>query len=292
MKTEKAQHPAAPHHGGGEGGPGDARAAYQRRRGDVAPDARSFWDERGDLLDAGLLGAGRFERYLATFRRKLLPLVHRQSVVEGLLALDDPAEQRRFFDRRWNTLRWRSLFRIFFSRAVMARLGRSPEQFAQVEGAVADRLLARTEHVLTAIPAARNPFIQWILGGAYPDLEAAHPYLSRGGHARLGEVAGRITLTHDSLEEHLPTVEPGRYSAFNLSNIGEYLPEAVWDTLYARLVASARPGARVAYWNLFVPRARPDALADRVAVDPEGDAARMAADRAFFYGAFRREVIT
>ena len=47
-------------------------------------------------------------------------------------------DQRAFYRARWDTWRWRALFRVFFSRAVMGRLGRDPEFFAGVEGPVAD----------------------------------------------------------------------------------------------------------------------------------------------------------
>jgi S-adenosylmethionine-diacylglycerol 3-amino-3-carboxypropyl transferase len=271
--------------------PGDARAAYRRTSEALDDDARAFWDEHQALLDEGALRCGKFERYLAMFRQRVLPLVHSRAVIDGLLALDRPEAQRRYFDARWNSRRWRALFRVFFSRRVMARLGRSPEHFAQVHGSVAERLLARTEHVLTELPVRQNPFLQWILTGGYPDLEVAHPYLTRAGFARLKERADRVALVHASLEEHLPAAGAGAYSAFNLSNIGEYLPVEVFDDLYGHLLRAARPGARIAYWNLFVPRQRPEALADRVRRHPERAGALLARDRAFFYGAFHLETV-
>jgi S-adenosylmethionine-diacylglycerol 3-amino-3-carboxypropyl transferase len=57
------------------------------------------------------------------------------------------------------------------------------------------------------------------------------------------------------------------------------------------IVRAARPGARVAYWNLLVDRHRPDAMADRLDRRVEEAARLLASDRAFVYGGFQIEVV-
>ena len=74
-----------------------------------------------------------------------------------LLEPRTPEERRRFYEQRWDTWRWRLLFRLFFSRTVMGRLGRDPEFFRYVEGDVAASILARTRHALTVLDPADNP---------------------------------------------------------------------------------------------------------------------------------------
>jgi len=50
------------------------------------------------------------------------------------------------------------------------------------------------------------------------------------------------------------------------------------------LIARGRPGCRLVYWNMMVPRGRPACLADRLrSLDAEAEALH-ARDRAFFYG--------
>jgi S-adenosylmethionine-diacylglycerol 3-amino-3-carboxypropyl transferase len=55
---------------------GDRRGLYTRCRSQLSNDARAFWDAHGAAIDAGIGGAGKFERYFATFRQRVLPLVH------------------------------------------------------------------------------------------------------------------------------------------------------------------------------------------------------------------------
>jgi S-adenosylmethionine-diacylglycerol 3-amino-3-carboxypropyl transferase len=241
------------------------------------------------LIREGVLGSGRLEQFLGAFRRFLLPAIHRASTVRALLSLRDLEAQREFFRERWNTAAWRAAFRLFFSRTAIALFGRSPEQFAQVEGAVADVLLARAERALTHVPIGTNPYLEWILTGAYRDPPRARTYLSREGHAGLLAARERIQLVHAELGEHLRTCN-ARYDAFNYSNLFEYVSADEHAELLKLTLAAARPGARIAYWNLFVHRARPESLARRLERREPEAAALHEVDRAFLYGAFQLEV--
>ncbi len=265
---------------------GDPLDAYRELEPRLGAACRAYWRAHQELLADGVLGAGRFERYLGTFTRRVLPLIHTRSRIGQLIDAKPATEQRAWHDRHWSTLRWRGLFRVFFSRWVMARRGRSPEQFAQVQGSVAERILSRCDQVLGGQDLSDNPYVQWILEGAWRSVAIAHPYLTPQGHAGLLEAAERVRWVHASLEEHLPSCDPGAYTAYNLSNIGEYLPAPVWEALYAQLLRVAAPGARIATWNLFVARSCPTAHGDRIQRHPERSAALLAQDRVPFYGAF------
>ena len=82
----------------------------------------------------------------------MIPLIHSRRAVEELLREKDEAARHEFYDRRWNNLRWKLMFRVFFGRFVMGRLGRDPEFFRYVEGAVSERILARSRYALTVLP--------------------------------------------------------------------------------------------------------------------------------------------
>ena len=130
----------------------------------------------GKEIDAGIGGAGKFERYFGLFRRRLMPLVHSRSRIDRLLRGGDPAERQRFYQQHWNTWRWRLLFKLFFSRFVMGRMGRDPSFFRYVEGSVAEHILKHTHYALTALDPADNPYLHWILKGTHG---AALPYALR-----------------------------------------------------------------------------------------------------------------
>jgi S-adenosylmethionine-diacylglycerol 3-amino-3-carboxypropyl transferase len=264
---------------------------YHELRPHLSQMARDWWDGHEVEIRTGLLRCGRFERYLESFRTRALPLVHRRKTVEALLEPKTIEEQHRFFRDHWDTRRWRALFRVFFSQFVMAKAGRSAAQFAHVDGPVSAEFMRRAAHVLTEIPIASNPFVQWIMRGQYPDLECTHPYLSEAGHRALRAAAGRLKLVHTDLLTHLGAQPAGTYQAFNLSNVPEYLSETEHTALLRAVVGAASPGARLAYWNLLVPRCRPEAMADRLERHPTTAAALLRGDRAFVYGGFVLETV-
>lgn len=256
---------------------------YRRCRPLLAPDVQSFWDAHAAAIAGGIGGAGKFENYFRLFRERVLPLVHGRRTVEALLRGGAPAEREKFYAERWDTWRWRLLFKVFFSRFMMGRLGRDPAFFKYVEGSVAERILARTRHALVALDPAANPYLHWILTGTH---DAALPWALRE------ENFERIRARLDRLEWHELTLEAflerdagARVDKFNLSDIFEYMSAENTAALLARLADASRPGGRLAYWNMLAPRSRPEALAHRLRPRTDVAAELFAQDKAFFYSA-------
>ncbi len=271
--------------------PSDRRTRlYRRCRAILPPASRAFWDARPQLVEGGIAAGGKFENYFALFRRRVLPLVHSRRTVNELLRDRGPEERTAFYRDHWNTWRWRLLFRLFFSRWVMGRMGRDREFFRYVEGGVAERILRRTEHALTVLNPAENPYLHWILRGRHGD---ALPFALRP------ENFDTIRHNIDRIEGRLQSVEAFADEAgdravdrFNLSDIFEYMSGDNYRRLLDRLVRLGRPGGRLAYWNMLAPRSRPDSFADRLLPLAEEAAALHRRDRAFFYSAFILEEIT
>lgn len=257
---------------------------YARCRKRLSSDARRFWDARGGQIEAGAGAAGRFERYLALFRTRLLPLAHSGERVARLLRGGARSERERFYAREWDTWRWRALFRGFFSRFVMARLGRHPECFRHVEGGVGGRLLARTRHALTALDPAENPYLEWILTGRH---QSALPFsLREENFEAIRAHLDRLEWRCASLEEYLEEAPPDAFDRCNLSDVFEYMSPERFERTLGRLARSLRRGARIAYWNMLVPRRRPHNLG-KVLRPLDALATRLhARDKAFFYNDF------
>lgn len=257
---------------------------YRRCRPVLKTDTRVFWDAHTADIEGGIGGGGKFERYFALFRQRVMPLVHSRAVIDRLLVGGDAAMREGFYRHHWDTWRWRLLFRVFFSRFVMGRLGRDPSFFRYVEGSVAERILARTRHALTALDPADNPYLQWILTGRHT---SALP------HALRGENFEAIRANLDRLEWHcLPLEEfleqegSATIDRFNLSDIFEYMSEENYNRLLERLIRAGRRGGRLAYWNMLAPRSRPESMAAQLR-PLEAEAQRLfRQDKAFFYSAF------
>jgi S-adenosylmethionine-diacylglycerol 3-amino-3-carboxypropyl transferase len=259
-------------------------ALYARCRPALSNDARAVWDRRGDAIEAGIGGAGKFERYFSLFRRRVLPLVHSRKDVQALLTPRDGQAREHFYRQHWDTWRWRLLFRLFFSRLVMGRLGRDPEFFRYVEGDVAARILERTRHALAVLDPADNPYVHWILTGTHgPRL----PVALRAEHFEtIRDRLDRLEWRRQAIEAFVDEAGAGSVDRFNLSDLFEYVSLAHYHQLLERLTRASRPGARLAYWNMLAPRRRPESMAATL-IPLESLSARLhLADRAFFYSAF------
>lgn len=252
-------------------------------------DHRRFWDTKRDEVIAKGFGAiGKFERYFRLFRRYVLPLAHSRRTVDHLLNPEtarDHEARARFYALHWNRLRWRMLFRVFFSRPVMGMLGRDPAFFDHVEGGPVAHLIARTRHALVDLDPAQNPHLHWILTGRFGE---ALPLALRAEHyetirERLDRLEWRVGPI-DAVAADLKT--EGRPAArFNLSDVFEYMDEATTAAILERLADASAPGGRLLYWNMAAPRSRPDALAHKLTPRPDLAERLHAQDKAFFYSA-------
>jgi S-adenosylmethionine-diacylglycerol 3-amino-3-carboxypropyl transferase len=266
--------------------PSDERiATYRRLRSRLPEDVAAFWDAHAGVVSEGVIHGGKFERYFHLFRRWVLPLVHSRASVEALLAARALAEQERFYAERWDTWRWRALFRVFFSRAVMGKMGRDPEFFAHVDGPVAVRILERTRYAMTRIPAAENPYLAYTLAGNFR-AGALPRYLERRHFESIRSRLGRMRLAQVPADQ-----ADGRFDGFNLSDIFEYMDPAEHERCYLRLLSRARPGARLVYWNMLAARSMPATAAGRARELADLAGALHARDRAWFYQRLHDEAL-
>lgn len=259
----------------------DRLDAYGHLREELPEFARAFWDDRPEVVARGVVHGGRFEAYFDLFRTRILPWIHPRRRVEALLEPRDRAGRERFHREHWDTLRWRLLFRIFFGRRVMGRLGRDPEFFRHVDGPVGEVIRRRSRRGLVELPTHSNPYLVRIMTGGYRPA-ALPPYLRPENRAVIRSRLDRLTLHHGTVEE-----APGSFDGFNLSDVFEYMGPDQHRDIYEALLERARPGARLVYWNMMVPRACPLPLRHRVTPRDREAVALLARDRAFFYDALR-----
>ena len=270
--------------------PAENRAQnYRVMMGELSEDSRAFWDAHPREVERGIVHAGRFERYFRVFRKWVLPLVHRRRTVDELLADKDAAAREEFYESRWNSLRWRLLFRVFFSRFVMGRLGRDPEFFRYVTGSVAERIMQRARYALASLPTHANPYLHYILNGNFRP--ALPRYLRPENFEAVRAGVERLTLFRGPVEEAAREHRAAGFDGFNLSDVFEYLSPELCSYVYPLLLDAARPGARLAYWNMLAPRRCPRELAPRIEPLEEMAAELFAKDMAFFYNAFVLEEV-
>jgi S-adenosylmethionine-diacylglycerol 3-amino-3-carboxypropyl transferase len=270
--------------------PGDRLALYAKLRPHLSQETRNFFDVQKLDLSRGIGHSGKFEKYFEIFRNAALPFVHSKETCDDLLIKRNSEDRKRFFDEVWNTAKWRTLFRMFFSRKVMGLLGRDPAFFQYVQTDVAQAILDRTQYALTVLDPAENPYMQWILKGNY--VTALPHYLRKDNYEKIKANIDKLELRVGSIESVLEELPPGSVDKFNLSDIFEYMSMDNYHKLLSELVLAGRTGAKLVYWNMLAPRSRPERMSPVLKSHTELAEQLHKEDKAFFYSRLVIEEIT
>lgn len=242
---------------------------------------RQFWQSLVPEIERyGAAGVGKFESYFRIFSRRLLPLVHSQKTIDGIFAPKTISERESFYRDHFNGWRWRLLINLFFSRWMMARLGRDKAFFEHVEGSVAQHVLSKVRHAAVDTDPAKNPYLYWIMKRTHGN---ALPLSWREEHYQT--IRDRL----DRVEPHLGSLEGlglTNVKGFYLSDIFEYMSPSLAETAYGEFLAMAGSGARLVYWNMMAPRRVPKSFARCVVTQTELENTLKAQDMAFFYSDF------
>ena len=261
---------------------------YTKLRPSLSPSAQRFFDNNTEHIAGGLIHNGKFERYVRIFGNWVLPLTHSRKTLNELMREKDEPARHAFFHERWDNRRWRLLCRIFCSRLVLGRAGRDPEFMRFVEGEVAERILQRAEEGLTKVPTHNNPFLDYIATGAFR--QALPFYVRAENFTKIRKNLSRIKLFHGAVSDLFADDKTG-FDKFNLSDIFEYMSLDLFLRTARLLLDNARPCARLAYWNMLVPREIAHHWPDRVRPLQDLSESCFRRDKAFFYQAFHVDLV-
>lgn len=245
-------------------------------------EARSYWNGHENLIKSGFIREGKFEKYFHLFRTKVLPWIHSSQTIKQLFEEKSAQAQKEFYDKNWNTWRWRALFSIFFSKPVMGRLGRDPEFLKQVNLDVADFIFSRAERQLSSPFAQTNYFLRHILAG---DFSKSLPHFAREEHfEHIKSNIGALHIVKGLAEQVFETY--GMFQYANLSNIFEYMDANTFETVGTQLAKGISAGGRLAYWNLMVPRRLSHTFPQHFSWQKQISQDFTAMDKGFFYQSF------
>ena len=255
---------------------------------ELSPEARQYWLGREDLVQQGLLGLGRYERFVRAFRT-LLRLIQGRRRIEVLF--DERNQQARveFFENKWNNWAWRLLFKAFFNKTVLSRRGLSPEYFTFDDGSTsfADSFARRTRHALTELSVRDNSFLAQYTRGAYLDEEHLPDYLREENFDLLRSRLDRLVLEQNDVRSLVERFGPSAFDGICLSNVFELMSEAETQDVLQKLAPCLVPGGRMTLRNLMIPRAVKGELARQLVRDEPLSRALLFKDRSFVYRSFQ-----
>lgn len=223
---------------------------FQKVKVLLTTEQQELWTLKREEIEEGIIYQGKFEKYFSLFRQKILPLIHSKKRVARLFAEKSEEEQKKYFQEKWNNRRWRMLFKVFFSKFVMGRLGRDPKFLKEVEVPVATFILNTARQHLSSVNCQHNYFLQFILTGRF-NTDLPH-YARRENFDKIKSRIDRVITYNGWAEDTLKKYQG--FNRFNLSNIFEYMNLGLFKKVSENFFQKGLADSTYAYWNLMVPR--------------------------------------
>lgn len=239
----------------------------------------AFFSSNSELIELGIIHQGKFEQYFQKFAHMVLPLIHNKKEISELFREKSAHEQKEYYDKVWNNLRWRFLFKLFFSKWVMGKFGREPEKLQHVEERVSAYIYEKAQNHLSSIHCQHNYILHYTLLGHFGDELPPFAKVAHFNKIKHWLQNNSIIYKLNTLEDCLKDTSAPKYNSFNLSNIFEYMPAEVFEANMQSIYKASEKGSRLAYWNLMVVRQLQKSTQFEVMPPTEED-------KGFFYRAF------
>lgn len=272
--------------------PSDVRLeTFQRLRGDLGEAAKAYWSQQPGAIRDGVIHQGRYERFIRQFGR-FLALLQGRKRIDGFFRCASLADQRVYFDEEWNTRRWRLLFKLAFNKRTLAKRGLAADYFKFDDGSssFAESFFRRGKRAMCEIPIQSNYFLAAYLGGHISD-DAVPAYLQRENLPIVRERLDRVEIVTSDAQGWLSRQPAASVDTFSLSNICELMSVEESARLFGEVARVARPGARVCFRNLMVPREVPDSLRHVIQLQEQLSCDLLARDRSFVYSRVQAFVV-
>jgi S-adenosylmethionine-diacylglycerol 3-amino-3-carboxypropyl transferase len=239
----------------------------------------TYFNNNKQLIISGIIHQGKFEKYFQKFANTILPFIHNKKEISELFREKSAQEQKEFYNKVWNNRRWRFLFKLFFSKWVMGKFGREPEKLQHVEEKVSEFIYQKAQAHLRSKDCQHNYILRYTLTGNFGDELPPFAQELHFNTIKNWLQSKNIVYKLNTLEDCLLDVGAPKYNRFNLSNIFEYMPIAIFEDNLEAIYQASEKGSRLAYWNLMVVRQ----LSQSVQFEAIPNTA---IDKGFFYRAF------
>lgn len=261
---------------------------YKKIENNLSDKTREYLSQNLEIVEKGIINVGKFENYFNIFGQKVLPLIHSKKTRQELLTKKTKEERYEFYNKKWNNMRWNMLFRIFFSRTIMGRLGRDKAFFRYVNVNVAEHILERTKYAITELDTSENSYLHYIINGRYDKvLPVAY---RKENFEKIKQNIDKIVLLSETVETFIEREDVEYISKYNLSDIFEYMSDEQMCKIFEKMFTKSVSGSKVAYWNMLADK-RASKYFDNIEYKEKESQQLLNKDKAFFYSNFIIEEI-
>ena len=200
-----------------------------------------------DVIEKGIIHAGKFEHYFQLFRKRIIPLFSTGERFREFAVLDNTDIQKEYFRKYIDTRRFRIICRIFFGARAMGKHGRDRSFYRYVSdkenqgNEIIDRFIFGISNTVNRT----NPYLRYICTSNYAP-EALPFYLRKENFEKIRSGLDRIEIRQGDLLN----LKEIKADFFNLSDIFEYMSTFDFRRNTAVLRKMANPFSAVVYYNM------------------------------------------
>lgn len=249
----------------------------------LSKNTQDYFENNINVIHRGIIHCGKFENYFHIFGQKVLPLIHSKKVRQQLLEKKTKEERYNFYNKKWNNNRWKILFKIFFSRAVMGKLGRDKAFFRYVSVNVPEHILQRTRYAITELDTSNNSYLYYIINSRY---DKVLPLAYREENFDIiKKNIDKLQILKESVETFINREDIDKVDKYNLSDIFEYMSEDDMVKIVEKMLEKSPKGSIIAYWNMLSDK-RASKFIDKIEYKQDLSNDLLKRDKAFFYSKF------
>ncbi len=258
---------------------------YEQLKMRLSRDALLFWDGHLKVIRGGLIMNGRYERFVK-IAGAMLRVLQGGKRTRSFFDLKTLADQADFYNSNWDNKKWRWIFETMLNKKRLAKRGLVSDYFHFDDGSssFSESFYRRASHVMKDLPARDNYFLALYFTGKYLNDHAIPEYLKEENFSLIKGNADRIVPVSQDSKYWLEKQGDHVFDAFALSNICELMDDADTHKLFTEVIRTAKPGARVIFRNLMIPREVPEDLRSCIVKDEALSKSIQYNDRSFVYG--------
>ena len=255
---------------------------FYQIKNELSVEAKKYWEQNVARISTGVIYSGKFEKYFNLFSKSILPFIHSKKTVAKLFLPKTKQEQEIFYNKVWNTWRWKLLFKIFFSKYVMSKLGRDPAFMKEVSVSVAQNMYDKAALQLQSTNAQNNWILHYSLTGNFG--KYLPHYVRKENFDSIKSNIDNLVIKEGYVQQASDYY--GQFDCMNLSNIFEYMNENAFASVSDELIRALNTNGTLAYWNLMVPRRISKIYPGKVLYKKQLSEELTVMDKGFFYNCF------
>lgn len=225
---------------------GESIEQYKKIATVLKQEVKDYFERHQYLIDEiKLVNSGRFEYYFSIFSKKILPIIHNKKTINSFMSQETLEKQKEFYNKKFNNLRFKLMFKLFFSKIVMKKLGRDKDYFKYNKGSLSKKLKERFELGIYNNLNKDNPYLQYVIYNKFNTLPL---YLRKENFEIIKENIDRLEIKNISLIDELN--EGNIYDLMNLSDVFEYLSNDLMEIYEDKINDCLKSKGRIVFWNM------------------------------------------